>query len=802
MSKVPAVRLGSERVGESSMEPTLQLSQVEGDATDQALLQQYGIASNEEAFRTLLGRASTSVVFLASSLIVYLLLPFYPTAMSVFLAIVSAVIAYRWPAVALSIMLLFAAPAYSYQLGVTIWALAIMVTVAVVLPYSFSKLPGASLGSAAGAAAGALMLTDYFFLSLPLLAGITLLRLRGSVAGAGWGFFMFLLFYLPFLFVASSPVAQGETVPLFTTTDYPLQPAMNVFDLDSLKAAFEGQINSSFSAFQGSSTYFVEGWGGIVLVATMVMATVVTPAIINPSERTKEAGVLLRLLAPLLMLLAIELVFLVPLQLLQEPLGYHTGFDSWVNIAIVTGIMLALGSAAFLVEDWLRRRNLKVKLRSDLAAVSLDLYELLDETMRRLHQVASVCHNSDLGDEKAAIAQCEEKVALTLESVNALGLPRLQMSYKEFLDMRSQLYNLQRQLKSTLVNHLLDSRRGYKAIVAEALALGIAAGQDASQMPPPSSGDQDYDNALVEQERLNSAFQELAGKLVSAGDTVAKTIKDEIDPEFSLTTIDIAHGFLNQGRFEEAARTISEDLQIIDGRIENSIVELAANVIAMTSSFKQVMTSRLIPVFESIGDSGSLSKCYCTVDELEAVATSVQGSRTLADIINIVEQSRKLADLARNTVGELGHRITSIEADNDRRCPPKYNWGKNNHACGEVQQLLDSIESALPEPTISSRFSVIEKTVQAVEQQANIIKQYSQTSELLINYPNIEYVLQESLRTNSVVGSSDLPVKPKYALEYLKMYAAKNSDEVTFDPKSGTLQHNSGKKTSQDETSQ
>jgi len=800
VSKVTTVPLGSERVGESSMESTLQLSQVEGDATDRDLLQQYGITNNEEAFRTLLGRAITSFVFLASSLIVYLLLPFYPTAMSVFLAIVSAAIAYRWPAVALSIMLLFAAPAYSYQLGVTIWALAMIVTVAVVLPYSFSKLPGASSGSAIGAAAGALMLTDYFFLSLPLLAGITLLRLRGSVVGAGWGLFMFLLFYLPFLFVASTPVAQGETVPLFATTDYPLQPAMNVFDLDSLKAAFEGQINNSFSAFKGSSTYFVEGWGGVVLVLTMVMATVVTPAIINPSEWTKAAGSLLRLLAPLLMLLSIELAFFVPLQLLQNPLGYYTGFDSWVNIAIVTGIMVALGSAAFLVDDWLRRRDLKVKLRSDLAVVSRDLYDLLDETMRQLYQVASLCHNRNLGDEKAAIAQCEEKVALTLESVNALGLPRLQMSYKEFLDMRSQLYNLQLQLKSTLINHLLDSRRGYKAIVAEALALGIAAGQDVAQMPPLSSEEQDYDNALVEQERLNSAFKELAGKLVSAGDMVAKTIKDEIDPEFSLATIDIAHGFLAQGRFEVAARTILEDLQIIDGRIEHSIAELAADVIAMTSNFKQVMTSRLIPVFESIGDSGSVSKCYGTVDELEAIATSVEG--TLADIINIVEQSRKLADLARNKVGELGHRITSIEADNDRRCPLKYNWGKNNHAWGELQQLLDSIESAQPEPTISSRFSVIEKTVQAVEQQAKIIKQYSQISELLINYPNIEYILQESLRTNMVVGSSDLPVKSKYALEYLKMYAAKNSAEVTFDPKSGTLQHNSGKKTSQDETSQ
>ncbi len=776
------------------MERTLPPSQAEGDATDQALLQQHGITSNEEAFRTLLGRATTSVIFLASSLIIYLLLPFYPTAMSVFLALVSAVIAYRWPAVALSMMLLFAAPAYSYQLGVTIWALAIVLTVAAVLPFGLSKLPGASLGSAVGAAAGVLMLTNCFFLALPLLAGITLLRLRGSVAGAGWGLFMFSLFYLPFLFVAQTPVAQGETVPLFAATDYSLQPALNVFDLDSLKAAFQGQINNNFSGLSGSSAYFIEGWGGIVLVLTMLVATVLTPAIVNPSERIRGTVILLRGLAPLLMLLVIELVFLLPLQLLQKPLGYHTGFDGWHNIAILTALMLALGSAALFVEEWLRRRNLKVKLRSNLAVLSLDLYQLLDNTRKQLEQVASVCHNKDLGNEKATIGQCEERVALTLESVGALGLPRLQMSCKEFFDMRSQLYNLQRQLETKLFDHLLDSRRSYNAIADEALALGIPAIQDVILTPPPPSEEQDYDNALVEQQSLNSAFRELAGKLVAAGDMVANTIKDEIDPEFSLTTIDIAHGFLNQGRFEEAARTISEDLQIIDGRIENSIVDLAGRVIAMTSSFRQVMTSRLIPVFESIGDSGSLSKCRGTVDELEAIAASVQGSRTLADIINIVEQSRKLADLARNTVSELRHRITTIEADNDRRCPPKYNWGKNNYASAEVRGLLGSIESLLLEPTISSRFSVIEKAVQAVEQQAKVIKQYSQASEFLINYPNIEHILQEWMRTKMVVGSSDLPVKPKYALEYLKMYAARNYDEVTFDPKPGTLKQSSAKK--------
>ena len=80
-----------------------------------------------------------------------------------------------------------------------------------------------------------------------------------------------------------------------------------------------------------------------------------------------------------------------------------------------------------------------------------------------------------------------------------------------------------------------------------------------------------------DEEYYATTFHELAHKLVSAGDMLASTIKDEIDPEFSLATIDIGHGFLGQRRYEEAARTILEDLQIIDSRIESPIHTNTAN---------------------------------------------------------------------------------------------------------------------------------------------------------------------------------------------------------------------------------
>ena len=167
----------------------------------------------------------------------------------------------------------------------------------------------------------------------------------------------------------------------------------------------------------------------------------------------------------------------------------------------------------------------------------------------------------------------------------------------------------------------------------------------------------------------------------------------------------------------------------------------------------------------------------------------MQNSRTLADIIGIVEQSRKLDELASTVVRELEKRIGRMEEDNDNRCPAKYSWGKNNHAASEIKQFLSSIKHTSSEPSISSRFNLIEKAVQAVEQQAKTIKQYSQINEFFINYPNIEYIVQEKLTAEPAVSSSELPVKPRYAQEYLKMYAARNHNRVVFDSKTGVLKH-------------
>lgn len=762
------------------------------DSFDRSLWEQQRINSREMAFRALLGRAVVVFIFLASPLIIYSLLPFYPPSLMIFVAVASAAISYRWPAVALFVLLLFAAPAYSYQVGGELWALAVMgsLALALVIPLSVAKLPGAAVGCAVGAAAGTLMLTGSYLFSIPLLAGIGLIRLRGSTAGAGLGVFAFLAFYLPFLFLADSPVAQGETVPLFLPIGDAQQPSLPHMSLSSLKEAFpflQGVEANSEAVYLGFRSYFVEGWGGFALVISMIMAFVGTPALLSLTRATEETLLLFRRLTPLLSLLAMEIMFLAVLQLLGGPLEYHTAFESLGPIAALTGMMLAAGGIGFGIETWLIRRDLKVQLGSDLSILSRDLYGLLEDARERMRQVASVCRNKDLEDEKAAVAECEEKQALTLERIRTLGLTRLETSRREFSNMRSQLLQLQIQLEAKLLNYLDDSRHTYETTVDGARALGIAVAQDGVQAGLPLEEGGTYENAIEEHRRLNSSFRDLATKLVSAGDMLADTVKEEFDREFSLATIDIGHGFLEQERFEDAARTILEDLQIIDGRIESSIVDLADRIIGMAIRAKDVVAHHLIPVFESIGDSDSLARCHRMVDELNGVDKSVKGSRTLADLIHIVEESRKLANLTTNTVNELARKISAFEADNDRRCPPKYDWGKNRHATADVQQLLSSKESASSRLTISGRFSVIDMAVQTIEHQAKVVGQYSQVNESLINFHNMERNVREKLSTKHTVAKSDLPVKPRYAMDYFKMYAAKHHEEVILDVRSETI---------------
>lgn len=739
------------------------------------------------ALRRPLSQAGTSVIFLAASLILYCLLPYYPIAMALLLALVPAALGYRWPAAALSLMLLFAAPAYSYQLGGEPWAAYAAVGTAAVSPLCVRWLPGALIGCLAGVVAGTLMLTPYFYLSLPLLAGVTLVRPRGAAIGGLVAVSVFLALYMPFLFLQQAPASPGETVPLFAQVDYAQQPRLDHIGPDALRAALRGQTDSGVAATTGFSPYFVEGWSGFALVIAMLGAFVAIPSALGLSRLTRGSSVALRGLTPLLSPLTAGLVFLVPLLLLRGPLGYHTGFDEWESIVALAGVVLVLGGVALAAEICLHRRSWRSGLTGSLSVLLLELREPLNVTRERLQQVASVCHKVDLEDEKSSLSQCEEQVALATESLGVMRPRAMHMRRNELLSIRSRLLNLQLGIESKLFRHLDDCGNDFKHAVDGARELGVMDSPQAARMVSFAHNDHDFDSALAAQRRLNGVFEELAGRLVKAGDMVAAIVKAEFDPELSLPTIDISHGFLDRGQFDEAARIILEDLRIADGRTENHIAGLADRTIGTADRLREIIDTRLVAMSELIGDSQSIARCYGAVGELEAAISSVRGSRTLADLVGIVLESHRIADVAMSVVRELANEINNIKADNDRRCPARYGREASGDALRDVQELLASIESALSAESIGARLTAVEQSLHTIEEQAEAVKQHSLTNEFLMNFPIMEHIIDERLRFSQAVESAQLPADAKHALEYLLMYAAKNYSDITVDPRTGTF---------------
>ncbi|MDY6911658.1 MAG: hypothetical protein SVM79_04795, partial [Chloroflexota bacterium] len=121
----------------------------------------------------------------------------------------------------------------------------------------------------------------------------------------------------------------------------------------------------------------------------------------------------------------------------------------------------------------------------------------------------------------------------------------------------------------------------------------------------------------------------------------------------------------------------------------------------------------------------------------------------------------------------------------DSKVPSGYTWG----ALPRGEDMMGRQSENDGKASLSISMTAIELAIQNIELEAEIIKQYMTVREFVINYPNIEYLLEEQLRTKKLARVEEVPVKPNYAMRYLQLYAKKNYQQVSFDPRSGVLSY-------------
>ena len=132
--------------------------------------------------------------------------------------------------------------------------------------------------------------------------------------------------------------------------------------------------------------------------------------------------------------------------------------------------------------------------------------------------------------------------------------------------------------------------------------------------------------------------------------------------------------------------------------------------------------------------------------------------------------------------------MREFEKRNDTRVPLDFQWGKDTQLISEIESSLRRLVDQT-QTDLSDRLSNIEYGIKIIENEATTLKKYLIMNEFILNYVNIEPLISSLINIEGKVIPRQLPVRSKYAVQYLQLFAYGKSN-VTFDTSKNTLLKN------------
>ena len=109
-----------------------------------------------------------------------------------------------------------------------------------------------------------------------------------------------------------------------------------------------------------------------------------------------------------------------------------------------------------------------------------------------------------------------------------------------------------------------------------------------------------------------------------------------------------------------------------------------------------------------------------------------------------------------------------------------YEWGKNVSLHERMEEAI-KITSNPSNYEASELISTIHQSLSYFEECIETLDLYSQEYEFLLNYATAESFIDELLRRKKNVYARELPFKPRYSAEYLRIYFRKQPSNLLFD---------------------
>jgi hypothetical protein len=736
-----------------------------------------------------------------------MIMPLLPRELMVFVAIGLGALAFKIPTLALALMMLLAIPGYAYQLAnalpagvhVPVAVVAAMAVALVVIAVVAGEL-GETLGIAVGAIAAVLMLTPLEPLALPAIIGTVLFRTRHNRVRTALAIITFVVLYYPLLAIGGVGVPAGS-VPILQSVSLHASPPVPVLSLHEISSKL-GRIAAASA--RGASPYLnslTQYWplspdkrllpAGVVFAMLAGAAIAAAAAILflfRWLRRREVIGIRVWYGAPFACILCGLFVFGSLSRLLARPLDYASTMSPL--FAVIGGVLA--GGCGSGVAVWLRGRDVTLDFRQRLAERAAAVRAGTDLLKNRTEETKAQCRRIDTNGDDALRQMCEQELAFTEQAVVDMSLADLEQKAAVFGELQGKLEYAVHESNARLYKYYDEDWQTYNHCLTLAAGYGFYIGESVQGPDFAVLTSMDYGEVLKLQMALNQRYETSARALAEGIEKLDGRMRVEVDPDFKRAGIDIARDYLAQGRHGEGLEEFLQELSEIQYFLGGAVSGLDQEIHAVLDSLKAIVTDVLVPTAANLGDEVSVRYYHEVLSEIGKLGDLPGEKPRLPDFLRIVSVVGELGELIASLGSRLGERIDALQMNVQDKTPRGYSWSIPPESFERIMELSRAIRKPPAVAGIRERMSIIRTGPSVVDSAAHAVKDYSVAHELLINYANVEYLVDQKLDDEGVVNLSDLPVSRKYAAEYLELYRLKHPGQVRVDRDMGRLTSLSG----------
>ena len=210
-------------------------------------------------------------------------------------------------------------------------------------------------------------------------------------------------------------------------------------------------------------------------------------------------------------------------------------------------------------------------------------------------------------------------------------------------------------------------------------------------------------------------------------------------------------------------------------------------LIKLMERSRKMYESHFLPLNEQLGRDPFETKTGEITTKLLTYSEDLSSQNRIIFLPEIMNRIEFLEKGTKSVLSELLNLIKEFENLNDSRVPDSFDWGKDTQLVGTLDNSIRFINTQ-DSNELGNRLSNIDYAIKAIEGATSTLKKYVIMNEFITNYSNIESWIDQTLERTGSLTAKELPIRAKYATQYIKLYSKKSNKNFKIDGKFSKIQ--------------